>query len=308
MEKIAYAGWPNCIRLSNQEVELVITTDVGPRVIRLGFKGGQNLFKEFEDQLGKTGGDEWRCFGGHRLWHAPEVDPRTYAPDNDPITYRWDENTLSLIQPMEKTTGIQKRILITLDANENHVRIVHRLINRNAWDIEAAPWALSVMAPGGRAVLPQEPYKPHPEYLLPARPLVLWHYTDMTDPRYTFGTRYIQIRQDPKATTKQKIGLRNSLGWAAYELKGEVFIKRYALDAEAQYPDFGCNTEIYTDPNILEVETLGPLTRLKANEGKVEHVEDWYLFKAKIGEDDESLDKTLLPLVKQTEPPSKERE
>ena len=55
MEKIAYQGWNNCIRLSNGIIELVITADVGPRVIRFGFIGAQNEFDE--DWLGVTGGD-----------------------------------------------------------------------------------------------------------------------------------------------------------------------------------------------------------------------------------------------------------
>ena len=60
MEKIDYKGWPNSYRLSNGTVDLVVTTDVGPRIIRFGFVGGENEFKEYEDMLGKTGGDEWR--------------------------------------------------------------------------------------------------------------------------------------------------------------------------------------------------------------------------------------------------------
>jgi len=58
MKKIEYAGWPNCIQLSNGQIELVATTDVGPRIIRWAFVGGKNLFKESPDQLGKTGGDK----------------------------------------------------------------------------------------------------------------------------------------------------------------------------------------------------------------------------------------------------------
>ena len=90
LQKTPYGGWKNCIRLTNAEIELIATTDVGPRVIRLGFIGGQNLFKEWKDQLGKTGSDKWVIYGGHRLWHAPEVMPRTYAPDNGPVEYAWD--------------------------------------------------------------------------------------------------------------------------------------------------------------------------------------------------------------------------
>ncbi len=299
-EKVSYAGWPNCVRLTNGRIELIVTTDVGPRVIRLGFVGGQNIFKEYREQLGKTGGSEWRIYGGHRLWHAPEASPRTYAPDNSPVKYLWDGKTLKLVQPVEPSTGIAKEIEITLDPAENHVRLLHRLINRNLWEIELAPWTLTVMAQGGRAIFPQEPYRPHPDYLAPARPMVLWHYTDMKDSRWTWGTRYIQLRQDPGATTKQKIGILNAQGWAAYYLNGEVLLKRYSHDPDATYADFGCNTETFTDAEMLEVETLGPLAKLPP-EGQAEHTEDWILLRVKLDESEASIDRHLIPLVRQTD-------
>ena len=44
IERVEYAGWPNCYRIANGDIELVVTSDVGPRVMRCGFKDGQNLF------------------------------------------------------------------------------------------------------------------------------------------------------------------------------------------------------------------------------------------------------------------------
>jgi len=299
-EKFPYGGWPNCVRLSNGRIELIVTTDVGPRVIRFGFVGGQNLLKEFADQTGKTGGNEWRSYGGHRLWHAPEASPRTYAPDNSEVKYIWDGKTLKLIPPVERSTGIAKRIEITLDPAEHRVRLLHFLTNHGLWDAELAPWALTVMAPGGRAIFPQEPFRPHPEYLLPARPLVLWGYTDMKDPRWIWGTKYIQLKQDPKATTKQKVGMMNTLGWAAYYLNGDLFLKRFGFDANAACPDYGCNTETFTDREMLEVETLGRLAKLPPG-GRVEHVEYWFLNRVQIDENEAALDRQLLPLVRQTD-------
>src|ERR1035441_1026121 len=55
IDKIDYRGWANSWRMSNGEVEVVVTGDVGPRVMRYGFAGGQNFFKEFARQMGKTG-------------------------------------------------------------------------------------------------------------------------------------------------------------------------------------------------------------------------------------------------------------
>lgn len=301
MEKVEYGGWPNCVKLTNGKIELVVTTDVGPRVIRLGFVGGQNLLKEYADMLGKTGGDEWRIYGGHRLWHAPEAMPRTYSPDNGPVEYKWDGKTLFLTQPVEADTGIQKQIEITLEADADHVTMVHRLTNKGLWDVELAPWSLSVMAQGGRLVVPQEKYIAHTDYLLPARPIVLWHYTNLADPRWTWSEKYIQLQQDPKSPEPQKIGVRNSLGWAAYVLKDDVFIKRYELKADVTYPDFGCNTESFTNDEMLELETVGPMTTLKAEGGAVEHTEHWFLFKEKIGKSDADIDAKMLPLVKKTD-------
>ena len=34
IEKASYQGWPNCYQVTNGEVELIVTGDVGPRIIR----------------------------------------------------------------------------------------------------------------------------------------------------------------------------------------------------------------------------------------------------------------------------------
>ena len=83
---VPYKGWETCYRLANDKVELIVTGEVGPRVIRFGFLDAPNEFFENKKWLGKSGDDEWHNYGGHRLWHAPEEQPRTYAPDNDPVT------------------------------------------------------------------------------------------------------------------------------------------------------------------------------------------------------------------------------
>ena len=299
-EKFNFGGWKNCIRMTNGEVEIVVTTDVGPRIVRFGFVGDQNLFREFKQQQGKTGGDEWLIYGGHRLWHAPEVKPRTYFPDNNSVNYNWNGKTLRLIQSIEGTTGIQKEMEINLGSNNNNVRILHRLVNKNLWDIEIAPWALSVMAQGGMAIIPQEPYRSAEENLLPVRPLVLWSYTEMKDPRFIWGTKFIQVKQNPNAKTCQKIGVLNTLGWAAYYLDGQLFVKRYNYNPEVRYPDFGVNTEIYTNPEILEVETLGGMKKVPPGES-VEHVENWFLLKATLNEDEEFLESELAPIIRKTD-------
>jgi len=297
-EKVSYAGWDNCLRLTDGTIELIVTLDVGPRVISYGFVGGQNLFKNFDDQVGKTGGDEWYSFGGHRLWHSPEVIPRTYFPDNRPVVHNWDGATLTLTPPAEESNNLQLSMEISFEA-DSKVHLVHRIKNVGPWDVEVAPWCLSVMAGGGRSIFPQEVYKPHPDCVVPSRPLVLWHFTDMSDPRWTWGKDYVQLQQDDNHTSKQKVGAANTKNWAAYVLNEDVFIKRFGFDASQTYPDMGCNCEVYTEPGFLEVESLGPLTRLAPGES-LSHDERWGLYKAETDFTEASITSSILPLVDQT--------
>jgi hypothetical protein len=82
-EKVECLGLEGCLSLSNGTVEVVVTTEVGPRIARYGFVGGENLLAEMPDHRGPA--TAWKVWGGHRLWAAPEARPRTYAPDNAPV-------------------------------------------------------------------------------------------------------------------------------------------------------------------------------------------------------------------------------
>jgi len=300
MPKTAYKGWPNCFQLTNGIVDLIATTDVGPRIIRFGFCGGANMLKEYAETLGKTGGSAWTIYGGHRLWHAPEADPRSYEPDNAPIMLEEYAGFIRLIQPTERTTGIQKEIDIYLDPLAAHARLVHRLRNTNLWAVELAPWALSVMAQGGRAVIPLPPRGEHPRDLPPANTLTLWTYTDMSDPRWTWGNKYIMLRQDPAIARPQKIGVMDSEGWVAYANLGCLFVKTFTYVPGAAYPDWGCSMETFTNDTMLEVETLGPLVTLQP-QATVEHVENWWLFKdVPLPANDADVDMHILPRIAQT--------
>jgi hypothetical protein len=279
LEHITHPQAKNCLRLSNEVAELLITSDVGPRVISYARTGGENLFAIFDDHFAASDDKEWHNFGGHRLWHAPEIMPRTYAPDNEPVAHEWDGATLTLTPPPEGANGLQKTIELRLATSDTVVELDHRITNVGPWDVELAPWCLSVMAPGGTAVVPQEEYRPHPDALYPARPIVLWHFTDMADPRFTWAKDHILLRQDDALPTKQKFGVRNSRGWAAYHRGNDLFVKTHDFDPEATYPDMGCNAEFFTMPGFLEIETLGPLTLIAPGQ-TISHRERWALHAA----------------------------
>lgn len=295
-QAIKYHGW-DCFRLANDKIEVIITLDVGPRIIRCGFINGPNFFKEFPDTLGVKSGDKWNIFGGHRLWHAPENDPRTYFPDNAPVEYEETEEGVRFMQEVEPTTGIEKEIEIFLAEDEARVEVEHTLINRGVWPVELAPWALSAMAPGGVAIIPLPPRGTHPEELQPSSSLTLWPFTDMTDPRWTWGKKFILLRQDEDRSTPQKIGARVPDEWVAYANHNQLFVKTFDYNEDATYPDLGSVVETFTNHEMLELETLGPLVKLRPDE-EVWHQETWLLFDGVSTPQSESdIEANILPMI-----------
>lgn len=299
MEIVRYKGWQRNIRLTGKQIELIATLDVGPRIIHLAVPGGKNVMKNYPDMMGKTGEREWQIRGGHRLWFAPEHPVKTYFPDNGPVRLKKlpRRGGIRLVPAPETSNGIQKEIDIVLHPRRPHVRLVHRIRNVGRKAVQLAPWALTVMARGGTAVIGLPKRGRHPRDLLPNQHLVLWPYTDLGDSRLTMGTRAILLRQTAKATP-QKFGLANPEGWAAYAVHRCLFIKRFAYDPKATYPDAGCNTELFTNADMLEIESLGPLVTLAPGK-KVQHVEDWYLLAAVPPVTNEAaVDKHVRPLLR----------
>ena len=293
-----YAGWPNCYRMTNGQIELIVTTDVGPRVIRYGFVGGQNIFKEFQEQLGKTGEKEWQARGGHRLWIAPEAVPESYALDNGAVKAEATGDTITLTGPVEAETSLEKQIMVKM-AGDGSVTVTHRLRNTGAKTRELAPWALTMMAQGGVGITGFPPRSKHMEVLTPTNPLVMWGFTSFNDPRWTFTQKYLMLRQDPKATTPQKVALFHPETFGAYLLGSDLFVKRYSTIKGGTYPDMGSSYETFTNADFLELETVGPLVKL-AKGATTEHVERWNLHRnitIKAWTDAE-LDRVLLPRIK----------
>jgi hypothetical protein len=298
VERIDYKGWSNCWRVANCEIELIVTADVGPRVIRFGFNGGPNLFKNFDEQMGKSGEPAFMARGGSRIWIAPEDIKASYAPDNLPVEITRNDGTLTATAPVEHSVGLQKQMTIRLTPDGAGVEIRHRIQNAGLMPTEFAPWILTAMAPGGVGITGFPPRGTHPEVLQPSNPLVMWAFTDLSDPRWRLQRKYLLLRQDCALPAPQKLGHFNPRTWGAYLLNGQLFLKTYKADTARPYPDFGCSFEMFANGDVLELETLGPLALVRPGEW-IEHTERWSLHRnVALSElSDDELDRIVAPLV-----------
>ena len=270
-----------CISITNGLIELRVTVDFGPRIIYCACTGMENMF--FEDTAKTPLGDKYEVFedqhivyGGHRLWISPEVVPRCYHPDNLPVTVTDVENGARFTAAVEKHNQIQKSITVTLDPDAPRVKVNHTIRNMGLWDIQLAPWALTVLAPGGLEVMPMPNRTTE---LLPNRNFTFWDYSELNDNRVYFGKDYMTLKQDASKENPFKLGYNNEGGWAAYFNRGQVFLKYFEPILGGFYPDNGCCFETYTNANMLEMETLGEIEELEPDDF-VTLEEEWELYAA----------------------------
>ncbi len=275
LSKTDYRGGEALV-LTTRALEIVVTTAVGPRVVSLRSLAGRakNLFLQFPPDEQRYNGYYLR--GGHRLWHSPEHIVRTYQPDDLPLAVKPLSRGVSLVQPTEEKTGLQKAIKLEV-IGERTVRVTHSLTNLGQWTTECAAWALTMFRPGGYGVLPLLPKGSHSGGdLLPKYTVVPWTYTDLSKPVWDLHTDFIGI-DVAEAQEAHKLGITNYPGWSAYWLDGVTFVKHASLVAGASYPDLGCAFEIFTNGQMIEFETLSPLVRIEPG-STVTHVEHWTLF------------------------------
>lgn len=273
--RIKYRGG-NALNLATRALELVVTTDVGPRVASLRSLAGKarNLFLEMPANEKRYHGYYLR--GGHRLWHSPEDIVRSYQPDDDPLAVRLVPKGVALTQTTETKTGLQKGMKVEL-LGKRTVKVTHTLTNRGLWPVECAPWALTMFRAGGYAVLPLLPKGNHAGGdLLPTYALVPWTFTDLSLPVWQSRRDFIGAEVS-RAKSAQKLGITNYPGWSAYWLEGTTFVKYAPVISGAKYPDLGSCFELFTNGAMVELETLGPLASLAPGRTTT-HIEYWGVF------------------------------
>jgi hypothetical protein len=285
VEVIEYRGWKNNLKLSNGDAELAVTLDVGPRVISYSLPGGFNVLKNYDSMMGGTGEREWQIRGGHRFWLAPEDLTRTYFADNRPV--KWEplgKHGARFTPPPETEYGVQKVMEVELEGKGTRVRVTLRVTNVGKSPTDLAPWGPTVMAPGGVEIIPLPTKYNHPGHpknakspadYAPNQELILWPFFDFADTRWSFGAKYILLRQDVnKGPTK--IGLAHREGWVAYLNSGVLFVKRFDYREGAIYPDLGTRYQTFSNEDMLEMETVGELVTLQPGQ-TAELVETWEL-------------------------------
>lgn len=281
----SYQEYGRCLKLENGSLEILITIDVGPRIIFFGAPKGENMFfndkkqervtkgELFETIFGK--GAEYHFYGGHRMWLAPQLMLHTCVPDNRPVAYKLVENGVILMPEAQKVPGMQPEMTIIMDPEQAEITVDVCYKNISREEKRYAVWQISQFDIGGVAFIPfSEPHRqPEPghvptqqELLTPLKPngqITSFLGNFANDPRCSLDSQFITLRQDPEISSPIKIGTPNHMGYAMYANKGYVTTIRFQHDDTKIYTDWGCSFETYTDAAFLELESLGAFETVK---------------------------------------------
>jgi len=281
IKEVNYSSFGKCLAISNDCMEVYVTIDLGPRIIKCNLTDRENLMYNdtefnFDMDVSRVFGDnaKWYIYGGHRMWVSPENDPLSYYPDNNKVVYVQTANGAIFTPAPQKINDVAHEIEIVMDADKPKMDVIHRLKNVGDTVTTGAIWALSVMDSTGIAIVPQPQENTE---LLGNRILALWPYSDMSDKRVFWGENYIALKQVPGFAKKFKLGINNTTGWVAFINHGYALVKTYAPNhPDGRYPDFGVSTEVFTNEFFLEAETLSELADIQPDE-TISHTETWTL-------------------------------
>lgn len=301
-----YLNYGKVLSVSNGIIEAYITVDVGPRIIRFGYVGGQNIMcdnrdvmapkddKEFHDFFGQ--GKKWEILGGHRIWTSPESYPHSYYPDLDPVKYEITSDGAIFTPNAEIENGLQKQLEVKMNPDDTNMCVTMRVTNIAENPQEFSIWGLTVSALHGTLIVPMNT---NDTELLANRNISVWPYTNLADSRVHFGKKYVTLRQDINIEQSFKLGFDLNDAKVYYCLGEDIFEKSFVTHHGCEkYPDNNCSFETYTNAGFIEVESLSPLKSVSPNE-TVSLTECWSMHKKPCDVDfnnDNSIDDMLSKL------------
>ncbi|MGC8764942.1 MAG: hypothetical protein ACP5QT_03565 [Brevinematia bacterium] len=266
IREVKFFKYNHCFEISHNNRRMIITTDVGPRILFFGFENENILFIDEREKIKR---EKWKIIGGHRFWVSPETED-AYVPDNDKCMVESSKDFVKVFK-LDKKTGLEKSIIISVDGDDFIVK--HILINRGEMLYQGGIWALTCIIPEGTIFFP---WTTPGEWKM--KKIIYWEKwpgqsTNIDSTQFIRGKDLFLIKVNGEMS---KVGTTGYEGFLGVSNRNYTFIKKFNFIQGAIYPDDNCAIEIYTSKNFCELETLSPITTL-IPEVPLIHIERWKL-------------------------------
>ncbi|MBN1307081.1 MAG: hypothetical protein JXA18_04130 [Chitinispirillaceae bacterium] len=298
-KKTGYNGWTvtwdTVYAATNGIVAIAVVPKLGGRVMQYNLGTNASIYIHDSRQVPASGND---MVGGFRVLPSPQSDFGWPSPPNlDFNPYACTERSdgpdsvvIALESRVENSDdakyqnhkGLQFKRLITLYKASTRVKVEMTMLNRGTqamthgiWDITqtACPttncWVYFQRNPsstlgGGKGYVQYQEQTPNAEAATQWKP-------DAAESNI-MGVQFLK--------KEGKIGADCRAGWICFvdRQSGYAYVKTFAYQEGATYPDSGASVQVYTCDetyNMLEVEVLGPLVTLSAGDS-TKLIENWY--------------------------------
>lgn len=270
--EINYKNYNNCLRITNNLVEVIVFMENTIRIVKYGYVNGNN---QFEDIL--IDNDSRNIIGGgHSFSYIPQIDQNVDFIDNQGITYERISSGIRLIQNIEKWTQIRRVIEIIFYENSSKIKVIHKILSLNAFDINIAICSNTVVRNGGIEIIP---FSIGNNRDVPNKSLVFWPYSNLKDSRVYLGDKYIAMKVNENICDRFRMGVNTDLRYVLYYNNNEMFVKEFdEIKGCYEYPNMGCKNESLITTNYLEMKSNSPIYKLSTN-NYITHIEVWNIYK-----------------------------
>jgi hypothetical protein len=237
IKKAAFWGYPNSYECHIGDKKLVIMTDFGPRILHLSIGDRGNML--FLDEGTPLKKDAWNCYGGSRLWIAPETI-QTYSPDNEKCEVNLEKDRITV---SSEDKALKLRRSMTVFESHGHFAVEIKVVNTGDSLYSGALWSLTCMDPAGTAFFPWGTGTDSWN----TKKIIYWqkwidHSSQLGSKQYTQGNDLFIIRPTGE---EGKVGTSGHEGFIGFTSKKGTFIKKINRLATNDYPDDNCAIECY---------------------------------------------------------------
>lgn len=182
IKEIGYENYGNCVEITNGVIDIVVTVDFGPRIVRFGFVESENVFyndldrkhsarfENFSALFGKN--SVFYPYGGHRVWLSPAGAGHAGYPDNFSVVYSILPDSVVFTPPKQKHSDIQCGFEVVMGEDASDIMIIHTAKNYSKEAQTFGLWPITMVNGGGVVILPQN--RDNSGGLEPNRLLSLW--------------------------------------------------------------------------------------------------------------------------------------
>ena len=260
-------AWSNVFTLRNADLELVIVPAAG-RMMKLTFKGGENLFRNDAGLEGKVRTPDtqetWMNYGGDWLWPVAQSRWASFAEADWPpppvmADLPWNGTAWQdadgtecclLTRDYGEPLHIKVSRLIKLARNANRITIRQRIERTAPSEIPVVLWNISQIAQADTVVLPADKHSAMDKgvkalmFDLPPEPQLV-----------SCGLANVYHARDGG---EHKLGSDSKRGWIAARKSGCLLVERATSEDIGTHPDGGCTVEMYSNAGLgyTEIETL----------------------------------------------------